>query len=124
MAKQKILVIEDENSLRRALVEKLKHTGYLPIEAKDGRAGLAMALKEYPDLILLDIVMPVMDGLTMLGKLRKNAWGHDVPVILLTNLNESKDIAEAIKSGAYDYLVKSDWKLEDVITVIRQHLNN
>ncbi|MFA6552968.1 MAG: response regulator [Patescibacteria group bacterium] len=122
MAKQKILVIEDENSLRRALVEKLNHSGYTPIEAKDGQAGLALALKEYPDLILLDIVMPVMDGLTMLDKLRKNSWGRDVPVILLTNLNESKDIAEAIKNGAYDYLVKSDWKLEDVITVIRQHL--
>ncbi len=122
MAKYKILVVEDENSLRRALVEKLNHTGYAPIEAKDGQVGLATALKEKPDLILLDIVMPVMDGLTMLAKLRQNAWGHDVPVILLTNLNESKDIAEAIKSGAYDYLVKSDWKLEDVIAVIRQHL--
>ena len=90
---------------------------------KNGEVGLERALKERPDLILLDIIMPVMDGMTMLAKLRTDKWGKDVPVIMLTNLNNSEDVEEASKHGVYDYLVKSNWRLEDVIGKVREALS-
>ena len=89
---KKILVVEDEISLRKALADKFRREGFAVLEAKDGEEGLAVALKEQPHIILLDIVLPKMDGMTMLKKLRQeNAWGKSVPVILLTNLSADDD---------------------------------
>ena len=118
----KILIIEDEPSLRGALVDKLSREGFCCLEAKNGLEGLDAALKEHPDLILLDIIMPVMDGMTMLEELRKNPWGKNVPVILLTNLSEVEKVAQSLHHGVYDYLVKSDWKLEDIAKKIKTKL--
>lgn len=120
-----ILVVEDDRSLRAALFKKLTSEGFSTLEAKNGTDGLELALRKKPDLILLDIVMPKMDGITMLKKLRQeNAWGKNVPVIILTNLASSdeqrnQDITETEPSY---YLVKSDWKIEDVIAKVRQML--
>lgn len=119
---KKILIIEDEPSLAEALKEKLTKEKFDVAVAKDGQEGLTMSLKIKPDLILLDIVMPVMDGLTMLEKLRQDKWGKKVPVIILSNLNEADKTAEAMKSGVYDYLVKSDWKLEDLVKKVREKI--
>ena len=74
---------------------------------------------EKPDLILLDIVMPVMDGLSMLGELKKIS---NVPVIILTNLSDEEKLAEALEKGSHDYLVKSNYSLQDVINKINQVL--
>lgn len=115
-----ILIVEDEAPLLKALSAKFKHEGYATLEARDGEEGLETALSQKPDMILLDIVMPKMDGLTMLEMLRKDAWGKDVPVMLLTNLNDPIKVADAIKEGVYDYLVKTNWKLEDVLEKVAQ----
>lgn len=122
---KKILIVEDELSLRNALSDKLLREGFEIVEAKNGEEGLEVALREHPDLILIDIIMPVMDGMTMLKKLRdEDEWGKTVPVIILTNLtsdNEERlrDITNAEPSY---YLVKSDWKIEDVVAKIRERL--
>lgn len=92
------------------------------LEAKNGEEGLEVALREHPDLILLDIIMPVMDGMTMLARLREDLWGKDAKVIMLTNLSDNEKVAETIAHGTYDYLVKSDWKLEDVVKKVRERL--
>ena len=113
----KILIVEDEASQRMALVDKFTREGFSVVEAKDGKDGLTIALQEHPDLILLDIVMPVMDGMTMLQKIREDAWGKDVKVIVLTNLSD------ALAHGSYDYLVKSDWKINDVVARVRARLD-
>ncbi|MBI4653236.1 response regulator [Candidatus Kuenenbacteria bacterium] len=120
--KKTILIIEDEISLQNILKKRLERENFLVLEAKNGEEGLDIALRERPDLILLDIIMPVMDGLTMLKKLRENGWGKNVMVILLTNLSDNEKIAEAVVHGTYDYLVKSDWKIEDVVAKIREKL--
>lgn len=123
MENKKILIIEDEKPLRSALHDKLSREGFSVIlEAQNGKDGLEIALREHPDMILLDIVMPVMDGMTMLRELRKDAWGKDVKVIILTNLSDNEKVGEAVSGGAYDYLVKTDWRLEDVISKIRERL--
>lgn len=120
--KKIILVIEDEEPLRRVLRDILTVEGYSIIETKDGVEGLEVALKEHPDLILLDIVMPKMDGLEMLTKLRTDEWGKTAPVIVLTNLSDNEDVAKAMESETFDYFVKTDIKIDEVITRIREKI--
>lgn len=124
--KQTILIVEDETSLMNALHDKLNHEGFSTLEARDGEEGLNVALREHPDLILLDIVMPKMDGMTMMKRLRQtDAWGKGVPIILLTNLSGADDkINQGITEDlpAY-YLIKSDWKISDVVEKIRERLS-
>jgi len=121
---QQILLVEDEVSLRQILAEKLRIEKFSVLEASNGREGLELSLERHPDLILLDIVMPVMDGLSMLQELRQDEWGANVPVILLTNLNDSTKEFESMEMGAFGYLVKADWKIDDVVTKIVETLNN
>ena len=122
--KEKILIVEDEESLRTVLRDKLKGEGYNVLTAKNGKEGLAVALKKHPDLILADIIMPVMDGMTMVKKLRDDTWGKNVSVIILTNLSDAEKTAEAVDRGVFDILIKSDWKIEDVIDKIKNELNS
>jgi DNA-binding response OmpR family regulator len=122
----KILIVEDEELQRKPLAEELQDQGFNVLTAPNGRDGLELALHEKPDLILLDIVMPVMDGMTMMKKLREESvYGKNVPVILLTNL--SADQEEINKSITRDepayYLVKSDFTLQDVVKKIRERLS-
>ena len=122
---QKVLVVEDDLSVLRALVEKLTREGFSVFQAKDGKEGLATALRERPDIILLDILMPVMDGPTMMTKLRQDSrWGKKVPIILLTNLsNAEMNIVKAVIEAepAY-YLVKSNWSMASVVKKMKEVL--
>ncbi len=117
-----ILLVEDEEPLRHALSKKLKHEGYALAEATNGKTGLDLAITLHPELILLDIVMPVMDGITMLKLLRDDSWGKTAKVLLLTNLNDSEKVDESVRAQAYDYLVKSNWKLEDLVKLIKERI--
>ena len=119
---KKILVIEDDQSLRKALSEKIVAEGYVFLEAKDGEAGLELALQHKPDLILLDIIMPKMDGITMLKKLREDEWGKSAPIIVLTNLDSVSNLAEVLNEDVHDYLIKADWSLEDIAKKIKAKL--
>ncbi len=119
---KKILIIDDEAVLVDLLRTKLTQQGFDAIDARDGDDGLQKALAEHPDLILLDIIMPKMDGITMLKKLRADAWGKDVPVIILTNLNTAEAVENSLSSGAYDYLVKIDYTLDDLVGIVRKRL--
>ena len=122
--KKKVLVVEDEQALRFALKEKLEHKGFTALTAQDGEEGLKIGLDEQPDLILLDIIMPRLDGLEMLKAVRADkAWGADVPVIVLTNSREKGNIVEAMDGGVSQYLTKADWKIEDVIDKVREALD-
>ena len=120
---KKILIIEDEEPLINALYDKFTGSGFEVIKAKDGQEGYASAIKFHPDLILLDIIMPVMDGMSMLEKLRLDPWGKDVKVILLTNLSDPGKIKQSLGKGVRDYLIKSDWKLEDIVKKVREKLD-
>ena len=117
----RILIIEDEAPLRQALAEKLRKSSYEVLEAEDGQKGLDTALQKKPDLILLDWKMPVKDGGQTLKELRSDEWGADVPVIILTNLDQVEQINAAVEQNA-DYLVKSDWTLGEVIKLINSKL--
>ena len=123
--KKKILIVEDEVIISKTYADELRDQGFLVIIAPNGKDGLDIALHEKPDLILLDILMPVMDGLTMMQKLReKDLYGKNVPIILLTNLSASEEkIMQAItKNEPAYYLVKSDWDLSAVVDKIKERL--
>jgi len=119
---KKILIVEDDTTMQKLLTDKFTKSGFEVLSALNGKEGLKMALKEKPDMILLDLVMPVMDGMTMLSKLREDKWGKNARVIILSNLSDAEKVSEAIQKGTYDYLVKVDWRLEDIVKKISKQL--
>lgn len=92
------------------------------LEAKNGEEGLVLALDKCPDLVLLDIIMPKMDGITLLHKLRQNEKCKEMKVIMLTNLDDMSKIADAIEEGSSEYLIKSDIKIEDIVQKVKEKL--
>jgi DNA-binding response OmpR family regulator len=124
-AKRMVLIVEDDASLRGALHDKLKLEGFLPVEARNGAEGVQFALRDQPDLILLDILMPEMDGLTVMKKIREaSEWGKTVPIILLTNLNaDSEEIKTAIaENKPAHFLTKSESTIDSIIEKITETL--
>ncbi|OGI69668.1 hypothetical protein A3A09_02950 [Candidatus Nomurabacteria bacterium RIFCSPLOWO2_01_FULL_42_20] len=121
---KKILIIEDETDLLEVLADRLAFEGFGPIKCKNGENGLLVAFRERPDLILLDIVMPGLDGLQVLKKLRADDWGKGVPVIILTNLSatDEKIVKSILEYRPIFYLVKSDWKIDDVVKKVKEVL--
>ncbi len=121
---KKILIVEDEAALRMALEFKLKGEGFEVISAIDGEDGLKKALEEKPDLMLLDIILPKMDGFAVLEALSKNDQCNAMEVIILTNLSQSGEVLKHEECVRYEYLVKADWKLDDLIEKVKNKLTN
>jgi len=120
--RHKILIVEDEEALSEILRDRFENEGFDVFVAKDGAQGLLMALDKEPDVILLDILLPKLDGLSMLKKLRTYEQGKNMRVIVTTNINDSKEVHEALALGARDFLVKSDWVLADLVDSVRSQL--
>lgn len=120
--KKIILITEDEPPMLRILTDALMDSGFETLQAKNGQEGLTLALEKHPDLVLLDLLMPAMDGLTMIQKLRTDGWGKNVPVIILTNVSSDTDpiIDTVVKTQPAYYFVKSDVKLDQIIEKIKQ----
>lgn len=114
MAK-KILVIEDDKFLSKVINKKLLQEGYEVIEALDGKEGIKAAKDSKPDLILLDLVLPMTNGFEVLAKLKKNPVLSKIPVIILSNLGGDDDIKKGIEMGAVDYLIKAHFDLDEII---------
>jgi DNA-binding response OmpR family regulator len=120
-SKRKLLVIDDDSALCGILVERFRADGFDVASAGDGQEGLQKIIDWQPDIVLLDIVMPKMDGMTMLHKLRERESGKakKTEVILLTNLNDAEKVYEAMSNEVFDYLVKSDWEIDDLVKEVR-----
>lgn len=118
-----VLIIEDEAMLLQALTDALTAEGFTVFGATNGQEGLMVAKSKHPDLILLDILMPKMDGLTMVKELRADPWGQNALVIILTNVNDYRSVAEALGQHVHDYLVKSDWAVGEVVDAVKKKLN-
>ena len=110
--------------MREILGEELEEKlGVQIFKAKNGKVGLEMAIKEHPDVILLDLVMPTMDGMTMLDELRKDEWGKGTHVLILTNLeHDGEKTIDALEHGVYEYIVKTRWSLADVVKRVTEKL--
>lgn len=120
---KKILVVEDDGSVLSILTNALGKQGYVMLGAKNGEEGLEVAFKEHPDLILLDIIMPKMDGRAVLQRLRQDPWGQNVPVIILTNLNQADQVSMALENEVFDYFVKANTGLDDIVEKVREKLS-
>jgi DNA-binding response OmpR family regulator len=113
---ERILIIEDETPMRTALADLLAGEGYRPLTAADGESGLARALAEKPDLILLDVMMPKLDGFAVCAELRRLA--NDMPVLMLTAKGQIEDRVTGLDAGADDYLVKP-FSTEELLARVR-----
>ncbi len=123
MPGKKILIVEDEIMLADVMRDEFVTAGFDVSVGRDGVEGLAMAQALKPDLILVDVLMPKMDGITMLKNLRTNPEFAKIPAAVLTNLNDSQTIQDALESGAYDFLVKSNWNPKDMVKYVKEKLS-
>ncbi|MCL5008795.1 MAG: response regulator, partial [Patescibacteria group bacterium] len=112
----------DDDSLRHIMHDNLAQAGYEVLVAPDGEEGLKQALEGKPDAILLDIMMPKMDGITMLKQYREKMPDSQVPVIMLSNLGEVKQVSEALALGAKDYWVKSSFGIGEIVDRVKEKL--
>ena len=119
---KKILVIEDEIELISLISEKLKKENYEVLTAMNGEEGYKAILKEKPDLVLLDIIMPVMDGYEVLEKIQDAKI--EIPIIIISNSGQPIEIEKTKKLGANDHLIKTDFDPKDLVRMIKLHLSD
>jgi len=119
---KKILFVEDESALQKTFGERLSPEGYEVISALDGEIGLRLAKTKKPDLILLDLILPKVNGFEVLKELKEDKETKDIPVIVLTNLEGIGDVDKAIELGATTYLVKAQYSLEELVEKIKKVL--
>jgi len=119
---KKILFIEDEAALQKTFGDILGQEGHKMISAMDGEEGFRLAKSEQPDLILLDLILPKLNGFEVLKRLKEEKATEDIPVIVLTNLEGMGDVEKALELGAMTYLVKANYSLEEVLQKIKQAL--
>jgi CheY-like chemotaxis protein len=118
-----ILIVEDDSALRQALETKLLKEGFDVKTAVEGNHALQEIERHHFDLILLDVIMPYMDGLTMLKILREREKDtKPTPVLMLTNQNDMEMISDAVEAQVAGYLIKSNWTLDKIVQEIHTHL--
>lgn len=115
-----ILFIEDEPTLQKTLGRALEKDGYEVQSALDGQSGLALVKRIKPNIVLLDLILPKMDGFEVLKELKKDPETKEIPVIVLTNLESPADVERALSEGATNYLVKANYELGEVIKKIKE----
>ncbi len=120
----KILLVEDDTFLVGMYVAKLDKERFETFVANDGVEGVRVAKEKLPDLILLDILLPKMDGWTVLGELKRDQATRAIPVILLTNLGDKKDVERGMALGATDYLVKAHFMPAEVVEKIKKTIRD
>ena len=113
--KKRILIVEDEQDMRDAMSDALEQRGYEVLVAENGEVGLSLATQERPDFIILDLLMPKVGGQEMLEYLRRDPWGKDVKVLILTAMDDVQNVAEGYQKGITDYVIKSSASLDDIV---------
>lgn len=119
MAK-KILIIEDDKFLRELISRKLGNEGFETLEAVDGEEGIKKIKEEKPDLILLDLILPSIDGFEVLSRMKEEP--NAIPVIILSNLGQKEEVEKGLKMGAVDYLIKAHFTPGEIIEKIKNIL--
>lgn len=115
----KILIVEDDKFLRELIVAKLSKENYDVVVAVDGEEGIKKVKEEKPDLILLDLILPGIDGFEVLSQIKNDPSVAHIPVIIVSNLGQREDIERGISLGANDYLIKAHFTPGEIIDKIR-----
>ncbi len=121
MAK-KILVVEDDVFLREMITRKLLLEKFEVVPANDGEEGIEKAKKEKPDLVLLDLILPGIQGYEVLSKIKEDKATAKVPVIILSNLGQKEEVEKGLKMGAVDFLIKANFDPDEIVTKIKSLL--
>ena len=116
---KKILIVEDDKFLRELISQKLTKEGYTIFSAIDGEEGVKKIKEEKPDLVLLDLILPGIDGFEVLTQMREMPLTASVPVIILSNLGQKEDVERGLKLGAADYLIKAHFTPGEIIEKIK-----
>ncbi len=119
----KVLIADDEKDLLDLYAQVFRDDGFETIAVENGEEGLTSALKEHPDIILIDIQMPKMNGIEMLKKLREDPWGELVPVIMLTNLSGEQEISDSMHLKIYRYIIKASTNPIEIVHEIKTILS-
>lgn len=119
----KVLIIEDDDFLRSLAVTKLEKEGFAVTMAANGQEGLAQVTTTAPDLIILDLMLPIMSGFDVLKTLKASDTTKNIKVIVFSNLGEESDIKTCLDLGANDYLVKANFTLDELVEKIKELLN-
>jgi len=117
-----ILIVEDDKFLRELIAQKLVKEGYEISEAVDGEEGIKKIREEKPGLVLLDLILPGIDGFEVLSKMREEPGLAPIPVIILSNLGQKEDVERGLKLGAADYLIKAHFTPGEIIEKIKNIL--
>lgn len=120
--KKKIMIVDDDSFVMDIYATKLSHEGFEIIESINGLEALKKLTVEKPDMILLDIIMPYMNGLEFLEQIEKDETLKNIPVILLSNLGQKEDVAKGMELGAVDYLIKSHFTPSEVLEKIKNNM--
>ncbi len=112
---KKVIIIEDDERLVTVLKDLLEKAGLTVLQALDGKSGLDMTLKERPDLILLDLQLPVLSGMDYLKALREDAWGKNAVVVAFTNVQTEESLTAARALGVKEYIMKSNWSVKEAL---------
>lgn len=117
-----ILIVEDDTFLRALIVKKLNEEGFQIMEAMDGESAINQLKEKTPDLILLDLILPGMDGFEILKHIKKNESSSSIPVIILSNLGQKEEIDRGLELGAEDFLIKAHFTPDEIIQKVRSVL--
>ena len=120
---KKVLIVDDDLLILNMLKDTFSQAGFEISTAENGEEGLKTAETFKPNIILLDIVMPKMDGITMLKYLRQTQWGQEIPVIILTSLKDSGNISTAMEYKVFQYVVKPDFKPQTILESTKEILS-
>lgn len=123
MAK-KILIVEDDKFLRELITKKLKDEGYEAIGASDGEEGVEKVKKESPDLVLLDLILPGIDGFEVLSKIKEDPAVASIPVVILSNLGQREEVEKGLKMGAVDYMIKAHFTPGEITEKVKTILKS
>ena len=121
--KAKVLIVDDDAFLSGIYATKLDIEGFEVVAARDGEEGVKAAMKEMPDLILMDVLMPKLDGFEALKKIKEDPVTKNIPVIMLTNLGQKEDVEKGLQLGAVDYLIKAHFVPAEAVDKIKKVLN-
>lgn len=119
---KKILVVEDDRFLRELIIKKISKEGFEVVSAVDGEDGIKKIKEEKPDLVLLDLILPGIDGFEVLSQMKEDPEIKSIPVIILSNLGQKEDVEKGIKLGAQDYLIKAHFTPGEIIEKVKANL--
>jgi DNA-binding response OmpR family regulator len=120
----KILTVEDDQELREALTTALEQAHFTVLTATNGRDGVTLALAEHPDVILMDIMLPELNGHDAVAKIREDVWGQHAKVVFLTSQTEAENVVYAVRGGSDAYIVKPHATLAEIVQKVREVLHS